>query len=183
MSTHVSGIAKNRAVIVAVIYTLVATLLTIILFHQVQVLTLRRSDISGELQYFALVKPGDKITLQFLHSYERGWVEEIYRVDAGNFIYPVEHRFQVFSYDARENTYPGDFHMGDDGFAYVSNIDKYLISPIRAWRILVAYEVPQILIVKDRPISLPDLMPSGSSVTLRVERWYLHNFFLRHFGF
>lgn len=151
-----------------------------LMFWQVQVLTLRTAEErGGELRYFKAVQPGDQINLRFLHSYERGWVEETYRVDKKDFIYPVEHRYQVFNYDARENTYPGDFRLGDDGYAYVNNIDKYELVPIHKWRILVAYEVPQILSWEGEEISLPDFMPSGSIVALQVERWGLSRYLFK----
>ena len=136
-----------------------------------QVLTLRGPNGSKQLLYYQVVEPGDKVQLKFLHSYEKGWVEENYRVDGENFIYPVSHRFQVFNYDVREATYPGDFRMGDDGYASVTNIDKYVKVPINEWTIRVAYTVPQMIIVNGAEVSLRDLLPSGDSLMLSIERW------------
>jgi len=159
-----------KTVILRILLFVLIAVLLIPLFNRVQVFTIRGPN-EESLQYFNMVKPGDVVILRFIHSYEKGWVEETYRVDENNYIYPVAHRFQVFNYDMREATYPGDFKIADDGYAYVTNIDKYIKVPIRNWSIRVAYTVPQMLFVRGDKISLKDLLPPGTRVTLNIERW------------
>ncbi len=164
-------IAGQEKLNILLIGAIMVGAMAFVLLSTNQVVTLRGPNRSAGLLYSKVVHPGDMIKFRFIHSYEKGWVEENYRVDKEDFIYPVSHRFQVFNYDDRENTYPGDFYMADDGYAYVTNIDKYGIFPVDDWNIRVAYTVPQMLYVKGEKISLPDLVPSGTRVTFDIERW------------
>lgn len=153
-----------RVVLVAGLATTIG--LTVALWP-VQMLTLRDA-ISQELVYSVPVRSGQLFRLRFLHSYEKGWVMETYKIHPKGYFYLTEHAFQVFNYDDREATYPGDFSM-DGGYARVKNIDRYQEVAFPSLYIRVANIVPQMLEVGSQTVSLPDLIPGGTLLFLRVE--------------
>jgi len=124
---------------------------------------------SGKIVYLQAIQPGQKFGLRFLHSYERGWVEETYKVKDGSSFVLTAHAFQIFNYDSRELTYPGEFHMDDDGFARVTGIEKYREVRFELLPVRVANTVPQFLITGDRVLSLPDMVPKGSLLVVQVK--------------
>ena len=123
---------------------------------------------TGEVVYRQNTPVGQKFVFRFRHSYDQGWVEEIFRVrDQRSFVLSA-HRFQVVSYDARDQTYPGDFSIDEDGFARVSNIEKYQEVIFTHLLIRVAYTVPQFIETKGSSIALGELAPRGSLLLLKI---------------
>ncbi|MEW6661770.1 MAG: hypothetical protein ACOY9Y_14060 [Bacillota bacterium] len=123
---------------------------------------------TGDVVYRQGTQAGRCFELRFLHSYEKGWVEETYQVrDQRSFVLTT-HRFQVFCYDARDQTYPGDFSLDQDGFARVTNIAKSREVVFSHLLIRVANTVPQFLEAEGASVALGELVPGGSLLILRI---------------
>ncbi|KKM10080.1 hypothetical protein SY88_15675 [Clostridiales bacterium PH28_bin88] len=150
---------------------LTSVLLGLFFLWPIETLTLRQVT-SNEALYRMPVRAGTMVRLRFLHSYEKGWVEEVYRVRSQGDFQLVEHAFQVFNYDAREATYRGDFSMDDDGFARVRNIARYQEVVFPSLYIRVANMVPQMLELEEKKqvVSLPGLAPGGTLLQMRLEK-------------
>jgi hypothetical protein len=143
-------------------------ILSVLLLWPLPVLAVRIYD-TNHVLFSAGVSYGDEFTLQFLHSYEKGWVEETYIIEKGHFNL-TRHRYQVYSYDAREFTFPGKFSL-KDGYAIVEDIDSYIKTENRQLLIRSAYTVPQNILVNNKVFNLNEKTAGGVLVVIKIESW------------
>jgi hypothetical protein len=123
---------------------------------------------SGKVVYRQDTRVGREFTLRFLHSYDQGWVEETYQVkDHRRFVLSA-HRFQAVSYDARDQTYPGDFSLDQEGFVRITNIARYREVIFSNLLVRVASIVPQYLETEGSSIALGELVPGGYLLVLKI---------------
>lgn len=112
---------------------------------------------------------GDRLEVGFIHSYDRGPVGEIFRIDLDLALAIVETYYTAFTYDARDWTFPGEVTI-EDGLAWIRNIDERF--GVTHPRLLIrrAYESPQWLIVDGERLDLGAVAPPGHLLELRVTR-------------
>lgn len=151
---------------------LLSILITIafVLFALVPVQVLILRDAIDQTPVFMIpIDAGQIFTLKFLHSYEKGWVSETFRVHPQGYFYLTEHEFQVFNYDDREDTYRGDI-SSEGGYIKVAHIERYQEVKFTSLPIRTANIVPQMIEVEGKVVSLPDLVAGGTLLMLEVQR-------------